>query len=138
LCGDILRSGSKASMWARKFKTTKESELYGATSPLDFCSLELMMTTDDWFNQCKQLANDLKSSAPIPAIEAAKRFDFPGVYIFSEESGRIIYIGESQDIPHRLERHFGSLRRDETEIPVASQVRHRTEQWTLKAISGSD
>lgn len=79
------------------------------------------MTTDDWFNRCKQVASDLKAIEPIPAIDAAKQFNFPGVYIFSEESGKIIYVGESQDILRRLERHFGRLRRDGTEMSVESR-----------------
>jgi len=36
----------------------------------------------------KQLANALKWMPPIPAIHSAKQFDFPGVYIFGEASGR--------------------------------------------------
>ena len=62
----------------------------------------------------KQLANALKGMQPIPAIHAAKQFDFPGVYIFSEASGEAIYVGESKYIPRRLKRHFGKLH-----LPVA-------------------
>jgi hypothetical protein len=85
------------------------------------------MTTDTWFDQCKQLANDLKSIRPIPAIGAREKFDFPGVYIFSEKAGQVIYVGESHDIPSRLDRHFGRLRRDGTPMPVGLRsTPHRT------------
>jgi hypothetical protein len=33
---------------------------------------------------------------PIPAVHAARQFDFPGVYIFNEASRDPIYIGENQ------------------------------------------
>jgi hypothetical protein len=87
------------------------------------------MTIDAWFDQCKQLANAVKAIKLVPAIGASEKFDFPGVYIFSEKASQVIYVGESHDIPSRLDRHFGRLRRDGTPMPVdLRSTPHRTAQ----------
>lgn len=80
------------------------------------------MKAEQWFDQCKQKATDVKTAEPVPARRAVVQFDFPGVYIFSDKDGKVLYVGESQDIPTRLQRHFGRLRRDGTEMPVESRI----------------
>jgi hypothetical protein len=50
----------------------------------------------------KQPANALKGMLPIPAIHAAKQFDFPDVYIFSEASASQSISEKANGIPKAL------------------------------------
>jgi hypothetical protein len=59
----------------------------------------------------KQLANGLNGMRRILLVHAARQFDFPGVYIFSEASGDPIYIGESQWDSQRADSQPGIVNR---------------------------
>jgi hypothetical protein len=48
---------------------------------------------------------------PIPAVHAARQFDFPGGYIFSEASGDPIYIGERQWDSQGADKQLGIVNR---------------------------
>jgi DNA polymerase-3 subunit epsilon len=72
--------------------------------------------------------HETRLPAHLPAGLADDLPDSPGVYVFRDASGELLYVGKSRNIRSRVFEHFATARRPGQESRLAPQVRQV--EWT--------